>query len=101
MAITSLSNEVEHVGKRVIERKAGAFSTTDTQGTLSTQLRMIKSASFSPMPGAALAAAECLFLVGTPNADGSLSISSGVVTVGRVGSSVTSALKFQLKLEGY
>lgn len=105
-AATIYSREIEHVGKRVIEIIWAAFPTTDTTCTVPVSLRGIKAATLTPVHSAALAAAETLSLNESTNfkytpSGGEISVASSSVTVARVGASVTSALKFCLRIEGY
>lgn len=103
MSITLTGRTLQKLPKSVTEIIAGTFSTTDTSGTFSTQLNIIKSATFSLFPTVVLAAAETLTIIGaTIAADGSIIVPANkTLTIGRVGASVTSGLKFAVRLEGY
>ena len=104
MAITQTSKmgHVEKLPKGLAQTLAGKFSTTDTTGTLYTILRRIRSAHFTIINNGAVAAAETLILSGTVDASGFYVVAvGGAITIARTGASVTSALTFTVRLEGY
>ena len=104
MAITQKGpGHREKMLKGVLQIIAGAFSTTDTTGTIVTDLNRVRCALFSLFPASNLAAAESLCIYGaTVDSAGFIVVPTNkTLNVGRVGASVTSGLKFSVLLEGF
>jgi hypothetical protein len=86
------------LNKRIVETGRLTWNSTDTSGSLKTQLRRVMMADFTNVV-ASTPVADVTNVVGTADSEGAIPSASGAITIGRA-NATTSGLVQMYRLEG-